>query len=98
MAWQEIEVQVNQETFSAHKQGEVFSIPFASGLTEGSSFMAAGVKIEVASVVNWADRDEILLVTAKEVKNDKPKARRASVGDGGEGVPLPDHNGHNDPN
>jgi hypothetical protein len=97
MAWDEIEVQVNDKAYQGHKSGEVFSVPYASGIEIGSPFSVAGAHYEALSVADWGGRNEILLVTAKEVKNDKPKARRASTQPVEPDVRLPDHDGHNDP-
>ena len=86
MAWDEIEVQVNGETFAGHKQGTTFSVPFASGVEVGSNLIAAGKTHEAKTVENWAGRDEILIVETKEVSNDKPKARGNASGTGGKEV------------
>lgn len=82
MAWDAVTVQVDQSTYPSHRKGLTFSIPFSSGLEVGSSFKAGESEYKALSVTNVAKRDETLLVEAKEVKNDKPKARRNAVKSG----------------
>lgn len=93
MAWDAVTVQMDQSTYPSHQKGLTFSIPFSSGLEVGSSFKAGGNEYEALSVTNVAKRDETLLVEAKEVKNDKPKARRVQAKSGREDIQLSDQHG-----
>ena len=77
MVWNNITVSVADDEFTSHCNGDLFSIPFSSGLKVGDSFQAGGKEHKVTSIDNIAGRDETILVnTIEVVKNDKSKKRR----------------------
>lgn len=86
MAWQAIQIEFNDVSLSGHVRGNTFSAPFFLGLEAGDSFKAGGTKYKVEAVTDVSGRGETLFITAKEVKNDKPKSRRVPSSSGGSGV------------
>ena len=47
MAWNNITVSVADDEFPSHCNGDLFSIPFSSGLKVGDSFQAGGKEHKV---------------------------------------------------
>lgn len=86
MAWENVNIEINGVTYLSHNQGTMFSIPFSSGLKEGDTFESGGKNYQVTSTMDVADRGEVLLINATEVKNDKPKTRRNAAKSGTEAV------------
>lgn len=76
MAWKNITVEINGVTFLGHEKDGVFSLPFSTGLEKGDTFKVRGKSYQVIFTDNFLGRDEILLINAIGVKNDKSKARR----------------------
>ena len=99
MAWNNITVSVADDEFPSHCDGDLFSIPFSSGLKVGDSFRAGGKEHKVTSIDNIAGRDETILVnTIEVVKNDKSKKGRNNDKSSKSGVSLQNNNGRNDAN
>jgi hypothetical protein len=76
MGWQNTSVEVGEQTFSAHRKQNTFSVPCASGLEAGDTFKAEGKIYKASSLTDWLNRGEVFHVEVMEVKNDKPKTRR----------------------
>ena len=93
MAWNNITVEFNGVSFLSHGNGNAFSIPFSAGLEVGDNFRAGENNYEVASVEDFMDRNEILIIQRNEVKNDKPKTRRNDNQAGGKDVELQSDDG-----
>ena len=99
MAWNNITVSVADDEFPSHCDGDLFSIPFSSGLKVGDSFLAGGKEHKVTSIDNIAGRDETILVnTIEVVKNDKSKKGRINNKSGGKVMELQSDNGRNGEN
>ena len=96
MAWINATVNFNGVTYLSHRRGIIFVVPHCSGLEVGDIFKADSSQFEVLTAVDLHDRGETLVMDTKEIKDDKPKARRNAVGDRGTEVPSEDHNGHVD--
>lgn len=93
MAWKNITVEVNGVSFLSHVKKEAFTIPFSAGLGVGDNFKAGEKHYTVASVEDFMDRNEILIIQSNEVKNDKPKTRRNDNKTGGKNVELQSDDG-----
>ena len=93
MAWKNITVEIDGVSFLSHVNDKVFTIPFSAGLGVGDNFKAGGKNYAVASVENFMDRNEILIIQRNEVKNDKPKTRRNDNQTGGKDVELQSDDG-----
>ena len=76
MAWINSTVDFRGVSFLSHRRGIIFVVPFSSGLEVGDIFKADGSQFEVLTAVNLHDRGEVFVMDTKEVKDDKPKARR----------------------
>jgi hypothetical protein len=76
MAWNSVSIEINGSTILGHMQGSTVSVPFSSGFEVGNSFKVGGVEYLIETAIDIAGRNEIILITAKEVKNDKSKTRR----------------------
>lgn len=98
MAWETITINVDGKNFTCHAQGSTFSIPCSSNLEVGNSFKVGACIWEVTEAIDVAQRNEILLINAKEVKNDKSKTRRNNDKPSKSGVSLQNNNGRNDAN
>ena len=90
MAWHKVRIDHNEVIYIGHAQGNMFSVPFSSGLKEGDTFKSDGRNFEVTATLDVADRGEVLLINATEVKNDKPKTRTTDANDGTGDVPSKD--------
>ena len=93
MAWNSVSIEINGSTILGHMQGSTVSIPFSSGFEVGNSFKVGGVEYLIETAIDIAGRNEIILITAKEVKNDKPKTRRNVAKSGGSEVSSKNHDG-----
>ena len=98
MAWETITINVDGENFTCHAQGSTFSIPCSSNLEVGNSFKVGACVWEVTEAIDVAQRNEILLINAKEVKNDKSKKGRNEDKSGGKDVELQSNNGRTSKN
>ena len=98
MAWETLTIEINGENFTCHAQGSTFSIPCSSNLEVGNSFKVGAVVWEVTEAIDVAQRNEILLINAKEVKNDKSKKGRNEDKSGGKDVELQSNNGRTSKN
>ena len=98
MAWETITINVDGESFTCHAQGSTFSIPCSSNLEVGNSFKVGACVWEVTEAIDVAQRNEILLINAKEVKNDKSKKGRINNKSGGKVMELQSDNGRNGEN
>lgn len=94
MAWINATVEFGGVSYLSHRRGIIFVVPFSSGLEVGDIFKADGSQFEVLTAVNLHDRGEVFVMDTKEVKNDKPKARRTKNKSGGSGVSLQGVDGH----
>tara|TARA_B100001059_G_C17757603_1_gene540880 strand:- start:938 stop:1234 length:297 start_codon:yes stop_codon:yes gene_type:complete len=98
MAWETITINVDGKNFTCHAQGSTFSIPCSSNLEVGNSFKVGACVWEVTEAIDVAQRNEILLINAKEVKNDKSKKGRNEDKSGGKDVELQSNNGRTSKN
>lgn len=94
MAWINATVEFGGVSFLSHRRGVIFVVPCSSGLEVGDSFKADGSQFEVLTAVNLHDRGEVLVMDTKEIKDDKPQARRAKNKSGGSGISLQGVDGH----
>ena len=94
MAWTNVNITVNGETFLGHRRDLDFAVRYESGLKVGDTFTVEGVTYTALSVDDEANRNEILNIKATEVKNDKPKARRNEPRNRADSVPSEDNDGH----
>lgn len=78
MAWINATVEFGGVSFLSHRRGVIFVVPCSSGLEVGDSFKADGSQFEVLKAVDLHGRGEVFVMDVKEVKNDKPKARRTA--------------------
>lgn len=76
MAWEKVTIHFNETMLAGHSRGTMFTIPCAAKFEVGDVITANGNQFEVTSVVDVAGRGEVFEIETKEVKNDKPKARR----------------------
>jgi hypothetical protein len=76
MAWEKVTIHFNETMLAGHSRGTMFTIPCAAKFEIGDVITANGNQFEVTSVVDVAGRGEVFEIETKEVKNDKPKARR----------------------
>ena len=76
MAWINATVDFNGVTYLSHRRGIIFVVPHCSGLEVGDIFKADSSQFEVLTAVDLHDRGETLVMDTKEIKDDKPKARR----------------------
>jgi len=76
MAWINATVEFGGVSYLSHRRGVIFVVPCSSGLEVGDSFKADGSQFEVLKAVDLHGRGEVFVMDVKEVKNDKPKARR----------------------
>lgn len=93
MAWIDTVIEIDGVTYSGHRQNTFFSAPYASGLEVGDSFKADGVTYQADEVSDLHGRGETLTIKIKEVKNDKPKARRTGDKSGSAKVQSKSDNG-----
>lgn len=93
MAWIDTVIEIDGVTYSGHRQNTFFSAPYASGLEVGDSFKADGVNYVAEEVSDLHGRGETLTIKTKEVKNDKPKARRTGDKSGSAKVQSKSDNG-----
>lgn len=77
MTWINSKVDVNGVSYLGHRQGIIFTIPCSSALSLGDTFGADGKTYTVEAISDLNQRGEVFIIDSKEVKNDKPKARRA---------------------
>ena len=84
MAWETLTINADGKDYTCHVQGSTFSIPCSSSLEVGNTFKADSSQFEVLTAVDLHDRGETLVMDTKEIKDDKPKARRVSDNTGGE--------------
>jgi hypothetical protein len=80
MPWINSNIDVNGVSFMGHRQGVIFTIPCSSALSLGDTFGADGKTYTVEAIDDLNQRGEVFIIDSKEVKNDKPKARRVSDG------------------
>jgi hypothetical protein len=83
MAWNNVNITVNGETFLGHRRDLDFAVRYESGLKAGDTFIVEGVTYTALSVDDEANRNEILNIKARKVKNDKSKTRRNDDSAGG---------------
>jgi len=84
MAWTNVEITVNGETFLGHQRDLDFVVRYESGLGVGDQFSIGKLTYVALSVEDEANRQEVLNIKAKEVKkNDKSKTRRNDDSAGG---------------
>ena len=76
MAWEKVTIHFNETMIAGHSRGTMFTIPCAAKFQEGDVISANGKEFKITSVIDVAGRGEVFEIETKEVKNDKPKARR----------------------
>ncbi len=94
MAWINATVDFNGVTYLSHRRGIIFVVPHCSGLEVGDIFKADSSQFEVLTAVDLHDRGETLVMDTKEIKDDKPKARRTKNKSGGSAISLQGVDGH----
>jgi len=95
MAWEKVTIHFNETMLLGHSRGTMFTIPCAAKFVEGDIITANGKEFEVTSVIDVADRGEVFEIETKEVKSDKPKARRNAVESGGSDMDSKSDDGRN---
>lgn len=93
MAWINATVEFDGVSYLSHRRGVIFVVPCSSGLEVGDSFKADGSQFEVLKAVDLHGRGEVFVMDVKEVKNDKPKARRTGDKSGSAKVQSKSDNG-----
>ncbi len=94
MAWINATVEFGGVSYLSHRRGVIFVVPCSSGLEVGDSFKADGSQFEVLKAVDLHGRGEVFVMDVKEVKDDKPKARRTKNKSGGSAISLQGVDGH----
>ena len=79
MAWEKVTIHFNETMIAGHSRGTMFTIPCAAKFQEGDVISANGKEFKVTSVTDVAGRGEVFEIETKEVKDDKPKARRSEA-------------------
>lgn len=84
MAWIAIEINCNGKTFagSQHTSRNEWSFPYFEEVTAGDMFTVGDKTYVIEQIVDYAGRNEQLLIGGKEVKNVKSKAGRIKPDDG----------------
>jgi len=76
MSWVRAEIEVDGSTVSGWaKENQEFTIPFFPDFGAGSRFKVGGKAFVSVTVTNVAGRSEQLVISGKEVNDDKPKIR-----------------------
>lgn len=96
MGWISVSVTANNVTYLAQRQGSIWTIPCVIGLEVGDSFEADGISYTVDAMQDLHGRGEVYVIDATEVKNDKPKTRRAATKSRKSDIPVSDQHGHDD--
>lgn len=78
MGWISVSIRANNVTYLAQRQGSIWTIPCVSGIEVGDTFEAVNKTYKVDAMQDLHGRGEVYVIDATEVKNDKPKTRRAS--------------------
>lgn len=76
MAWVNTNIEFDGVIYLGHRQDTIFTVPLASAMNVGDTFKAEGNTWEVLALEDLNNRGEVYVIDAKEVKYDKPKARR----------------------
>ena len=76
MAWEKVTIHFNETMILGHSRGTMFTVPFEVKFVEGDVITANKKQYQVTSVTDVAGRGEVFEIETKEVKDDKPKARR----------------------
>jgi|TARA_R100000278_G_C5429084_1_gene149435 hypothetical protein len=79
MAWEKVTIHFNETMILGHSRGTMFTVPCAVKFAEGDVITANKKQYQVTSVTDVADRGEVFEIETKEVKDDKPKARRSEA-------------------
>jgi hypothetical protein len=79
MAWEKVTIHFNETMIAGHSRGTMFTIPCAAKFKVGDVITANNNKFKVTSVTDVAGRGEVFEIETKEVKDDKPKARRSEA-------------------
>ena len=79
MAWEKVTIHFNETMIAGHSRGTMFTIPCAAKFKVGDVITANNNKFKVTSVPDVAGRGEVFEIETKEVKDDKPKARRSEA-------------------
>lgn len=91
MAWETVTIKTDDGEWAASKSSTatnpLFSVPFASGISEGGVFEVGKTKYTAIKSVDFAQRGETLLVEAKESKDGKSKARGTDTSVGSDDIP-----------
>ena len=74
MSWVRAEIEVDGSTVSGWaKENQEFTVPFSPDFGAGSRFKVGGRAFVSVTVTNVAGRSEQLVISGKEVNDDKPK-------------------------
>lgn len=74
MSWVRVDIKVDQSTLSGwSKNDQEFTIPFSPDFGAGDRFKVGEKTFVSVTVTNVAGRSEQLLISGKEVNDDKPK-------------------------
>ena len=79
MAWEKVTIHFNETMILGHSRGTMFTVPFEVKFAEGDVLTVNKKQYKVTSVTDVAGRGEVFEVETKEVKDDKPKARRSEA-------------------
>jgi hypothetical protein len=79
MAWEKVMIHFNETMISGHSRGSMFTVPCAVKFKKGDVITANDKQFKVTSVIDVAGRGEVFEIETKEVKDDKPKARRSQA-------------------
>jgi len=97
MSWVRAEIEVDGSAISGWaKENQEFTIPFSPDFGAGDRFKVGGKTFVSVTVTNVAGRSEQLLISGKEVNDDKPKKGRVKLDDRRENLPLQANNGRSD--
>jgi hypothetical protein len=97
MSWVRAEIEVDGSAISGWaKENQEFTIPFSPDFGAGDRFKVGGKTFVSVTVTNVAGRSEQLLISGKEVNDDKPKKGRVKLDARRENLPLQANNGRSD--
>ncbi len=97
MAWISVDIKVGESTLSGwSKNDQEFTIPFSPDFGAGDRFKVGRKTFVSVTVTNVAGRSEQLLISGKEVNDDKPKKWRVKLDARRENLPMQANNGRSD--
>ena len=97
MAWIRVDIKVDNTTVSGwSKNDQEFTITFSPDFGAGDRFKVGRKTFVSVTVTNVAGRSEQLLISGKEVNDDKPKKGRVKLDARRENLPMQADNGRSD--